>query len=505
MQTSQRTGKTGFAIKIAFGILSFVVAFILIFAASVLFRQFENEILRFPASIALSFSAIAYSFVVTVFLDKNGKIKARFQAGPVNLRWFVFVGVAVAPGLLIAIIYLPFTAINWSDVTNTDFSNGSNIAFLVYAASFLLLWPASVFSYFGIKNLLPSQRLHKIKFPAFSVLNVLFLSGLIFLAATLLESGDLPGRVIDGYNHDDGPWVTWHADPTTSATVSWLTRARSGTRILIGTSPGSITQEMTGTGNVFMHHVILTSLEPGTTYYYTVPDVTFEEDHYSTTFSFTTAPSIARPFSFVVFGDKQPSSSATMLKYNGVVVDGIINASVDFAMQVGDVASSGGDIGDWHLTLLSLARLSANTPTMIAIGNHDYSGGGNLNFQDMFPYPYVNKLLAKHYSFEYLNAHFTVVDTNNLAQEQVAWVEADLASANASASVDWTFVFFHHTIISSGTCNTEWELQKTLAPIFDKYAVTAVFYGHDHHYEHSNYTYGTDGLVHVDPRRAMPR
>jgi hypothetical protein len=68
-------------------------------------------------------------------------------------------------------------------------------------------------------------------------------------------------------------------------------------------------------------------------------------------------------------------------------------------MMLGDYASSGDYISDWHYTLESLARLGGTTPLGLAIGNHDGGSLNGQNFADMFTYDYDNLTRGKYYAF----------------------------------------------------------------------------------------------------------
>ncbi|MHA1731918.1 MAG: metallophosphoesterase, partial [Promethearchaeota archaeon] len=167
---------------------------------------------------------------------------------------------------------------------------------------------------------------------------------------------------------------------------------------------------------------------------------------------------------------------------------------------------SGGTKEEWHYLFNSLSLLAANRPFMGVIGNHDWDGGfeKGSNWAGIFSYPYAQPCQGRFYSFDYLNAHFVMMDNfehaYHMSDAQVQWVEQDLAAARARGQ-DWLFCFFHLSIFSSYTANMYYDLQETFVPIFDQYGVDAVFYGHDHAYEHYAYRYGWNGLLH-DPSHA---
>ncbi|HME55586.1 MAG TPA: metallophosphoesterase [Candidatus Lokiarchaeia archaeon] len=489
-----------FGIKLIFGIMGLLVAAIFAVAAGYLLYYFKVQLQGHPIPFILAIVAVTAWWAIMIILDTSRKVKAIFAREHVNLRWFIIMPLALAFGIIMMVVYLMPSSINFSDIINSDFNNTPTIDFAVYFVAYVLLQVSSLFVYFSIKNLRLSQHLHKVKFPVYSIVNAGMFALMIFVVFTLIlpNINALPQNVADSYTHNDGPWVTWNSDPTTSACISWLTSSRSDTTLNLGTSPSTITTIKTGDGNVFLHKVYLTGLIPDTKYYYTIP-VNFEEAFTSTTFSFRTAPATPRNFTFAVFGDKQPTTSTTMLYYNNLVASGIAaHAKADFVMQIGDVADNGDNIESWHRTLSSLCLLSANTPTQIAVGNHDYGSTNAANFGQIFSYPYNDSSKGWYYSFNYSNVHFIVIDGSAIGGEyrtnQIAWITDDLKAAS-TAGYSFIFAFVHQTVISSGSANTIWQLQEDLVPLFDHYGVKAVFYGHDHFYEHYNYTYGNQGLL----------
>ncbi|MHA1371540.1 MAG: metallophosphoesterase, partial [Promethearchaeota archaeon] len=305
--------------------------------------------------------------------------------------------------------------------------------------------------------------------------------------------------ILDNYNYDDGPWLTWNADPTSSICISWLTKDKTGTHLKYGLSADNLEFEYSSSELVHMHKVFLSRLSPDTVYYYQVPGISLSNESAGTIYSFRTAPVASRPFKFCVVGDMQPDNEEMMAR-NRMVLDGIANQSFDFTCQVGDVADSGADVEDWHKVLFNLPRVAAYMPFQSALGNHDFSSDEGSNFATVFTYNREMEFVGRFYSFDYLNAHFVMIDNFEhlyvMTPAQLDWLEKDLKAARAEGK--WIFCFFHYTIITSGTSGSYFDLQQKLFPVFDKYGVDAVFFGHDHHYEHWYYQYGGDGMVY-DP------
>jgi hypothetical protein len=380
---------------------------------------------------------------------------------------------------------------------------------IFFIASTVISAIPCVFLYFGSHTLYASRRTKDkpvsravagnfVKTSMLGAVGILALIGGVVLISAY-NSYLVAGNIDGGNGHNDGPWLTWHSDPKTSVCITWLTANKNSTVVRYGTTPAALDSIYTDQNPVFLHKVYLDGLIPDTTYFYRIPE-SFEVIHSSSLFNFTTAPASARPFKFAVFGDKQPDSETSdLMRTNMIVTDGLLSRNVDFALQIGDIASSGSDVEDWHLALTSLAKLGAHVPIQAAIGNHDWAGmAGSTNWGRLFSYPYAGTNLARYYSFDYLNAHFTIIDNFErlyaMSEKQIRWIESDIMSAKARGQ-DWIFCLFHLSLMTTATSGMFQALQRQLVPIFDRLNVDAVFYGHDHDYEHYNYTYGWNGLV----------
>jgi len=90
------------------------------------------------------------------------------------------------------------------------------------------------------------------------------------------------------------------------------------------------------------------------------------------------------------------------------------------------------------------------------------------------------------YSFNYGNAHWTVLDGNPYVdwsnKELIDWVKNDLASAKGAT---WRFVMFHQPGFSSSHEHFEQQQMRVLSPVFEAGNVDVVFNGHVHNYQRS--------------------
>ena len=393
--------------------------------------------------------------------------------------------------VLVAVISMAFIGYSF----NLALENLQDFRFMLFSLIYILAIVLSIPLYSLVKTI--KQPEHKrglqIGLSVFSMIILVLSTGFIGLAINQLY---IP-NVKQGVGYTVGPWATFHDNTENSITITWLTKEKNSTVLFYGTNPLDLNMKFQKNDQLFLHKAVLTGLSPNTTYYYKIPEE-FVNEHESTLFKFKTGSSDTTKFKFAVFGDKQPTNEH-LLDSNKVVVEGILQGNYDFALQTGDLASAGTSQHDWYMVLQSLGLLGATTPLQMAIGNHDWNGiSGVTNWRALFSYPYPNSEGANYYSFDYGNAHFMMIDNfeilYKMSETQLRWIENDILEAKTRGKA-WIFALFHLSIFTTATSGFYEDLKMTLLPIFDKTGVDAVFYGHDHHYEYSNYTYGGNGLI----------
>jgi 3',5'-cyclic AMP phosphodiesterase CpdA len=238
------------------------------------------------------------------------------------------------------------------------------------------------------------------------------------------------------------------------------------------------------------------TLLPATRYYYSF---SFNDTPASNPmiYNFTTAPDFNANFKFAIVGDMQPTN-ALMIDKGRIVAEGLNRYTPNFVVQLGDISNTGGDLNSWQKALQNVARLSASQAFQGVVGNHDYLLDNGANFRSFFPRPYKNTQ-GLYYSFDYGNVHLIMLDnfegsSSTMSDAQRFWAENDIVQAK-NRGQKWIFIFFHTAILTTGTSTQDWDLQRWLMPLCDQYNVDGVFFGHDHHYEHWNFTYGASGYI----------
>ena len=265
--------------------------------------------------------------------------------------------------------------------------------------------------------------------------------------------------------------------------------------------------------------VTISGLEAGKTYYYDVAgnfEYKGEANPFSllefvqlngydkSGFTFTTAKDAnSDSFEFLTIADIQGMIQSMYDEsheaVSALLKDERVNG-YDFILNAGDMCDNGKNFGQWGMALNTYQDLTINTSVFFTSGNHENNTGAMARY---FNYTEkkdgnVQAISGEYYSFDYANAHFTVLDTNDatsdgLGAEQLAWLKNDLANTNAK----WKFVLMHKSLYSAGSHAFDGEviaMRTQLTKLFSENGVNVVFGGHDHTYTET-YLVDKDGKV----------
>jgi len=270
-----------------------------------------------------------------------------------------------------------------------------------------------------------------------------------------------------------------------------------------------------------IHKVMLSPLEPNTTYYYMVFDSNNAcynwEDVDEGTNRFKTAPAVGdhTPFSFCVYGDTRIRSCdigpiQTDPGWYGTeraikaVRDFINEQSPAFVIHLGDFDHTGRSYDiirrffKWHRPLWK------KSPLLPIYGNHEFQPTIYKNETCFYPGPYQGWDLSEtlvdsyfttttYYATEYGNALFITLfipyNTEGAIEwatraDQVNWLSSTLTNARESGKFDHIFVSFHRPIVLFGRDEKMDEVYYTYHDIFKEYGVTAVFQACKHNFQH---------------------
>jgi acid phosphatase type 7 len=339
--------------------------------------------------------------------------------------------------------------------------------------------------------------------------------------------------------------------PTTSMGVMWSTRTPTVASVVnLGLSASNLNVTFPGTSAVFtdvgntqtIHRANMTSLNPGTTYFYTVGD---GYGNTSSTYSFTTAapssPSTTgqpgapgswgkgtRDYPVVaVYGDMGVDVNAH--KTLPLLLEDATSGALDVVVHIGDVAydldSNSAANGDEFM--VNIQPFAATIPYHVCPGNHEsasdfkqyiarfdmFAGDeavrhGNSVFHsvDVGPLHYV---LFDSELFFYGSGHGLF-----LLPEAYAWLEADLAAINRTAT-PWVAVGAHRPLYCSPNddndeCHSAGDIERVgivgaygLEPLLAKYGVELFFGAHEHSVELTfpvyNYVINTTSVTTLSP------
>jgi predicted phosphodiesterase len=255
---------------------------------------------------------------------------------------------------------------------------------------------------------------------------------------------------------------------------------------------GSFSGAKTYTGTVnkyrsqYCHQVAVTDLAPGTAYTYRVGDAA--KDLWSEACSFVTDDRDGS-FSFITIADVQASSDenfAHAARTMKAAVDTLPEA--EFIVNLGDyVNDNTNDEWDWYFDNFAFANDKV-THVPVA-GNHDGNITNKLNtfnFRNTFCLDRSDNasLEGVYYSFDYGNAHFTVLNTNDMypmSQAQRNWLRNDMSNSQAT----WKILLMHRSLYSAGKNINKPDtvaMREVLLPLIDKLDIDLVLAGHDHMY-----------------------
>ena len=220
--------------------------------------------------------------------------------------------------------------------------------------------------------------------------------------------------------------------------------------------------------------------------------------------SFYTAPNPGAAFSFVAYGDNRSSEPQ-----HQAVVDALLAESGPprLAMSTGDMVSSGDNEAHWDDFFRIEAPFLANTPTFLAIGNHEVDARDWRVGRRIFQHP-VDVAPASgdesYYRVAYGNVELIVINVETetlytgllslLAGDQEDWLEEVLA--NPLPSAEHRFVFIHQGPYSSkpGRNGNFWLRQ--WIELFKTSGIDAIISGHDHYAEWGFTKYGLPYFIH---------
>ncbi|WP_244930848.1 DUF2341 domain-containing protein [Nocardioides sp. W7] len=301
-----------------------------------------------------------------------------------------------------------------------------------------------------------------------------------------VTAAEVPNRITTTFHGDPSTRraFTWYSDTTATDVVARLSTDRefpegAATVDVVAAAESSEDGEQ-------LFRVVAEGLTPGQTYYYRLGSVS--EQLWSTTGTFVTPTGDDEDFTFIDLTDTQATSLAeaqlsasTMAKSLRAVPE------AEFMMHTGDIVEHGDVEQEWSDLLGAAAGTLTSTTLAPASGNHDAATNA---FSDHFTLDTPNgqsTATGAYYSYDYNNAHFMVLNTNESAAQgisaaQLAWLEADARAAKA-AGADWLILSLHKGLYTPATHLDDADvmaMRDVLVPVIDEVGIDLVLQGHDH-------------------------
>lgn len=282
---------------------------------------------------------------------------------------------------------------------------------------------------------------------------------------------------------------TVKGDTTSQRGFTWYTETQTATEIRIFKNAivdvtDSVTisdvkcEEFEGH---YMHQLTVSGLEAGTQYTYVVGD----GNTWSDVATFRTDDGDDK-VSFITIADVQASSEENFEKASYVMdAAAEMMPGADFIANMGDYTNDSTN-EEWDAYYKYFQKYNNMTTHVPVSGNHDGFGVWHWfeNMYNLDTSESVQNLNGVNYSFDYGNAHFAVLNTNDLiamSNAQLDWLRNDMNSTDA----DWKIVFLHKSPYSLGK-DSKWPdalyLTQSLTDVLDECNVDLVMSGHDHQY-----------------------
>lgn len=303
--------------------------------------------------------------------------------------------------------------------------------------------------------------------------------------------------------------TTFHGDPQTRRAFTWYQNiAMSEPGAIVSTDPtfpedATLTFDATAersNEDEALFRVVATGLSAGQTYYYRVGDLLTGK--WGKTGTFETADG-DDDFSFIGLTDTQARGGASEALVSANTIAEALKTAPDaeFLVHAGDVVQTSEEENDWiELFAASQESLLATTIAPIA-GNHD--AGAN-EFTQHFTLDGRNgqdTTTGVYYSYDYNDAHFVMVNTNEgrngfnatgigdvdfepISDEQMAWIERDVNQARERGA-KWIILTTHRGPYTAGGHAADPDIlsmRDRLVPLIDTLDIDLVLQGHDHYW-----------------------
>ncbi|MCA9995152.1 MAG: PKD domain-containing protein, partial [Anaerolineales bacterium] len=278
--------------------------------------------------------------------------------------------------------------------------------------------------------------------------------------------------------------ATVHNLTTNSVVIQWATKENGNSQVTYGAgnygqTATAVSSHITSSDSApyndyYLYEATLTGLNATTVYQYKI----FTDGVELGASTVRSARSNSQTsFRFAAFGDSGAASDGQ----RGVAAR-LIQVQPDFILHAGDMVYSVASYKDLHLKHFDIyEELLDNIWLAPSVGNHDYDYNSGRSIADSFANPFngsSNTIEREmYYSFDYGNAHFTVMTSefpSSNGSAQYNWARDDLAATNKF----WKIVVFHEPPYYGTSA-----AYGNLVSLFEQQGVDIVISGDRHFYE----------------------
>lgn len=248
----------------------------------------------------------------------------------------------------------------------------------------------------------------------------------------------------------------------------------------------------TNTKDEYMHKAEATGLKPGTKYMFRVGDEML--NLWSETGSFVTSSGKGK-FTFIDIADTQAKSEDEALLSAKTLKKAVETLpEAEFMIHNGDIVDTGMNELQWDWLLNNSSPTLLNITFAPVAGNHEEEKDAFIEHFNVKDVPGSDTRTGVYYSYNYKNAHFIMLNTNedskefnNFTKEQIEWMKKD-AEAAKKKGAKWIIVTMHKGPYTTSNHATDADImgengvRTKIVPILNQIGADLVFQGHDHIY-----------------------
>lgn len=229
------------------------------------------------------------------------------------------------------------------------------------------------------------------------------------------------------------------------------------------------------TQDINAHTVTVSGLVPGRTYEYKIGDAS--KGFWSDPVKFTVPADSPKEFTFLYLSDYAASNTKAADRFADLLRAGLKDyKKTAFAVLGGSSALNGADDTQFSAVVNAASDVLGKLPVFYVAGANDVSDTGTVKNHYNAPAAdkHSDERLGTYYSYDYGNAHFAVLNTNDLLSDgtlslsQVKWLRSDLKSATAK----WRIAVMDAPVFTEANENDA--LQKQLMDLFSQLGVDLV-------------------------------